>query len=437
MSGAAGKRHQSGRNATRYTLMASLVEEINKEDILNGDEFKNAEMERKVGLLSEAIIKVNNTFNIVHDIINNATDGLDPRASDCEEKVQHLTEENKHLRFELDVLKGLFTKMESENTQLRDKVTILTAQNMKNNILIGGLTTEDETAENSTEAVVDFFQDKLSLEFPTSQVITARRIGFTSPKNPSVPRQMLVSLHPALRELVFGNLKKLKDKKNANGNSYRISKQLPEQWAEENRSLRAEVAKAKKDSDAKAAADQQPDEIEVRRRTLYINKVPQKKVHISAPTAREVFPDKTEQDKLDKLKFHASTVAEHEGSTFTAFAIKLQSVTEVKRAYVRMRQLHPSASHIVAAFSAKNAEGFNDDREYGSGHRALNTITSNGYTNVATFTVRYHEGQNIGPRPSYAHGESSGRGIDTHKNQELHVNSQSDPISTTTVPHKD
>ena len=81
---------------------------------------------------------------------------------------------------------------------------------------------------------------------------------------------------------------------------YRIMKQLPDQWIEENRQLQAQVAKAKKANEAKDET-QGKDNIQVINRTLYINKTPQKKVFLEAPTAGDIFVDKHEQDKMDNF----------------------------------------------------------------------------------------------------------------------------------------
>ena len=45
----------------------------------------------------------------------------------------------------------------------------------------------------------------------------------------------------------------------------------------------------------------------------------------------EIFVDKAEQDKLDKICFAASAAIEENGSSFQAFALKLQSLTEIKK----------------------------------------------------------------------------------------------------------
>ena len=112
----------------------------------------------------------------------------------------------------------------------------------------------------------------------------------------------------------------------------------------------------------------------------------------------DLFPDRVEQDKLDKIRFSASTEIQERGSTFTAYALKVQPITEVKRAYNRLKQLNPSATHIVAAYNIKNGEGYADDREYGASYRALGVLSTHRYNNVALFTVRYHNGDNLGPR---------------------------------------
>ena len=242
---------------------------------------------------------------------------------------------------------------------------------MKDNIIIHGLVA-DEHNETPTTTVEEFLQDKMELEFHTSQIITARRMGIPSP-NPTTPRMMLVTLRSDLKDLIMSNLAKLKGKKNTNDKGYRIQKQLPESWTEENRQLRAAVQTAKKANDAKTD-EQEKDHIQVRNCVLYMNKVAQKKQYLKAPPAVDMFPDQAEQDKLDKIKFSASATTDDNGSSFTAFALKVSSMTEVRRAYVKLKQLHPSASHIVASYAFKNFEGFQDDREYGAGYRILEKV---------------------------------------------------------------
>ena len=181
MSGAAGKRHQSGRT-TRQILMASLLDDLNAEDPLNQDEYQSAETEEKFKLLQSAIETINGRFAIVHNMVNDASDGLDARAIDSDKRLMSLSSENKQLQFELDMIKGLFVKSEAENEILRKKVTQLTAQSMQNNIVVNGLC-NDESTENPVETITEFLEEKLNLEFPHQDIVMARRFGQTTNQN--------------------------------------------------------------------------------------------------------------------------------------------------------------------------------------------------------------------------------------------------------------
>ena len=396
MSGAAGKRHQSGKTSARHTLMSALEDILNKETTIDMEEVQKMDAGTQITTLTQAIIDMNTKFVAVHNIINDASDGLEPRITDCDKRTMLISEENKQLRFELDMIKGLFIKSEAENVALKEKVTALSALHMKDNIIINGLC-NDENAEDPVESVQVFLEEVMCLEVAQQHIFTARRMGSGVPGKPDIPRPMLVHVHPTLRELIFSNLQNLKGKLNDRQKPYCISKQLPEQWIEEKRQLNSSFQKAKKINENKKDGEQK-DEIQIKGRTLYINKVPQKKTFLLAPKPADLFVDRNEQDKLDKIKFTVSVDVEDSGSTFKSYATKLQSITEVKRAYIRVKQIHPSATHIVAAYNMKGGNGFQDDREYGEGHRLLDIISRNTYQNTAVFIVRYHEGPNLGPR---------------------------------------
>ena len=395
MSGAAGRRHQSGRHSARQNLMSSLVEAINKTEGFTENAIETLQENEKFAKVIQAISNMNDKFEIVHNIINEASDGLDPRTTDCEEKLASLLEENKQLKFELDLLKGMFTKLEAENTSLRDKVTSLSAMHMKENLIIHGICANEDD-ENPKESVLTFLQEIMCLEVDEQSLLAARRIGKGVPDKPEIPRAIMATMTVTLRDHVLSNAKNLKDKLNDRGKPYQIKKHLPDEWNEERRQLNAQISKAKKSNEKKQEGEQL-DEILVRNRTLYINKVPQCKTYLKAPKPADVFVDKMEQEKLDRIKFSTSTMAEKEGSNFQAFAIKAQSMTEIRRAYIRVRQPHPAASHIIAAYNIKNGDGYQDDREFGAGYRLADHLAANGHHNMAVFAARYRDGLNLGP----------------------------------------
>ena len=71
-------------------------------------------------------------------------------------------------------------------------------------------------------------------------------------------------------------------------------------------------------------------------------------------------------------------------------------MTEIRRAYIKARQIFPDATHIPAVYSIKNGAGFEDDREFGEGHRLLKILSDNAIQGVAIFVVRYHDGPHLG-----------------------------------------
>ena len=276
MSGAAGKRTSS---KARSGLMASLEELLNKEDLLNPETFAKADNSAKMTMIVDAINNINIKFSTVHEIINEASDGLDPRTLDCEEKIQGLTDENQQLKFELKILKGAFFKLEAENSNLRERVVSLNSHSMKNNLTIGGLIA-NESMESPIDTVFEFFTDVMNLDVLKTQIHTAKRIGIQF--KPNRPRIMVVHLQPDLKKLILSNLKSLKGKVNANKMSYSIAKQVPDQWAEENRQLKDAAQRARKQNDARGETEEK-DVIEVKRGVLYINKIQQKLQPLAAP----------------------------------------------------------------------------------------------------------------------------------------------------------
>ena len=191
----------------------------------------------------------------------------------------------------------------------------------------------------------------------------------------------------------------MKGKKNNQDKYYSINTQLPDEWSEQRRETREISRKAKAVNKQKKSGEKK-DEIKVVDRKVFINDVHQTKP-IFPPKIHKLFPNKAEQDKIEKIKLYPSTTHEEEGSTFQAYAVKSQNLTEIKRAYTKVKQIFPHASHIPMAFASKNGEGYHDDGEHGASHKMLRTIKDFFAPNVpsiAVFVVRVYSGQHIGPK---------------------------------------
>ena len=368
-------------------------------DLINHEEFEIAEGDAKLDLILTVLDTINSRFEIMHNIINEASDGLDPRldtvnetAKDNSDRLEALEVENAQLRKEAEILKGVIFKYDTEIASMWDKLTKLTTRSMANNVIISGIEDDkqDPKEESCKSKVKTFLTKTLKVEHEDKHIQVAHRLGkFKDGKNCS----MVVRCHPVLKDKILSNKKKLKGKKNKDNQAYFIEQQLPDQWTEEKRECFQYIKKAKKE----AKDDEEDVDIEVKDRVVYINKQPMRK-YLTPPKPRDLFVDKHEQDKIDKIKqYHSDPITEM-GSTFQAFAVKCSSITEVKRAYVKMRQMYPNAAHILAAYRIRNGDGYQDDREYGAANKVLKLMEENQAQNMAIFVVRQYDGQHIGPK---------------------------------------
>ena len=143
---------------------------------------------------------------------------------------------------------------------------------------------------------------------------------------------------------------------------------------EQNREIQDNV-KIQKELD-KSLPPGQRSKIEVKNKTVIVDGHATEK-QLLPPQPMEMFADKLERDKHDKIKFAVSDTNSLQGSEFIAFAFKTGQFNEVKRAYHKIRTLHPSVDHIIAAYNLKNVSGYQDDEEYGASSKLLKYLKEN------------------------------------------------------------
>ena len=83
--------------------------------------------------------------------------------------------------------------------------------------------------------------------------------------------------------------------------------------------------------------------IEVKSKKVYLDGEPMQK-QLSPIEVDELFPDKVEKDKQDKLKFSVSDSTAQEGSTFVAYATKTgtQGISPYQKDACRSNPCHSS-----------------------------------------------------------------------------------------------
>ena len=91
---------------------------------------------------------------------------------------------------------------------------------------------------------------------------------------------------------------------------------------------------------------------------------------------------------------------EEKGSVFTAAAAvsKVSSVSEVRRAYRKMKQLYPSATHISMAYSCRAGTNNHDDGEASAELTIQKVLEEQHCMNKAFFVVRNFGGRKIGAK---------------------------------------
>ena len=194
----------------------------------------------------------------------------------------------------------------------------------------------------------------------------------------------------------MNNVQNLKGKTNDLEESYRVNKQLPEQLMEQNRKVR-EIINEQKEKDKDLPVRDRA-KIEVFHKKVFING-DVKEDYLKPIEINDLFPDKVEKEKQDKIKMTSSDMVTEENSTFLAYAIKANQIHDVRRAYRKVRRLHASADHVIGAYSIRNHKGYQDDAEHSAGYKLLNEcIIQKKLHNVAVFVVRVFGGQRLGPR---------------------------------------
>ena len=217
----------------------------------------------------------------------------------------------------------------------------------------------------------------------------AHRLG----KYDGKARNIVVKLDPELKSKLFENKKKLAEKCNEADKKFFVNTQLPDQWVAERRERRQQIREVQET----ARKEKQAVNIEVHNRQVHVNNHPDKK-YLQVPRPKELFVDTHEQEKIDKINMTNSDTQQEKDSTFTAYVVKCSSMTEVRRSYVKLKQMFSDANHIMAAYTLRNGEGYQDDREYGSSSRILSVMRRNETQNLAIFVVRYFGGIRLGPK---------------------------------------
>lgn len=347
----------------------------------------------------DSLLGVHRKLDTLHDAIYDPDVGVAPRvgrledsAQDMNLRVETLETENRALKRDLKLIKGMLQKQHCETKNLSRRVLDQTARSMKQNLTINELIQSDD--EDCKVVVKEFFKDLLGVKADSKDIYVAHRLGSTG-NSPT----MVVKLEWNLRESVMKNVGKLKDRKNSKNQGYYISEQLPDGIVEGKKAASA-LAKEIKEHNKSLTKDQQV-KVSQRQDKLYLNGELVQPI-ITPPEPKELFADVDEQDRMDKMRFTTTRSQGESGSLFWGSITKIQNVADAKRAYRKVRQLHPEKDKVSMAFCVeergKLVTGSADDSEHGAGYKILQTIKDNELSGVALFVIRQYGGIHLGKK---------------------------------------
>lgn len=398
------------------TAMSGNFEEICEniepavEELISKDDFQKRTTAQKLDSVAEAINKMykkmqqvsdnlEEKLKPVKDAVFDEEEGILPQiqtmvdhAKTADSKIQSITEENLQLRDEVDVLKGIVHKVTNQIEMANSKIDNLYAKTMEGNLVISGII-GDKPRAHPRRQIHEFMYDQLELSnVHDEDILDVYRIG-QAEKNKNRP--MIIQVTQELKKYILSNTGKLKNKTNEEGGRFYVNPQLPESLAENRREIRQNI-KERKEFEM-AIPKENKSTFLVRANKLYINGQMKKK-KLTSPTVMQLFPDDDEQKKINMIKLKYMRTKPEEGSKFKAAIFTPKTVDDVRRAHLKLFQDYPSADHIVAAFSVKGEQDYQDNGEYGAGFRLLKVIREMGMDNVAVFIIRHFGGNHLGPR---------------------------------------
>lgn len=352
-------------------------------------------------LILNSLSKLHDKFDTLHSDIHHPDKGVEPRlvalekeSGDTELRLEQLEEQNKLLRKELDICKGLIQRQHHYQKVLEHRVEDQAARSMSKNITISGIPYDKD--ENCGAKVLFFLKNILAITCEAKDILVAHRLGGPGQTDP----MMIATLTSDVKDRVFKNIENIKGKKNPAGQFYFINQQRPEGLSEKHRVIRAKIKEIKAANehlpkDSKIKYSQKKEKLFIEGE-LYAPKV-------TAPEPVNLFPHPQEQQLMDNINilYTPNSVGEH-GSRFWGAAVRVSNVAEVNRAYRKIRQDYPSEDKIMMAYIIKrgdsNISGYEDDHEHGGGYKVLKTMVTKRYCGIAIFVLRQYGGQHLGKK---------------------------------------
>ncbi len=383
------------KSPERIDRMASTDAEV------VGSKSELAQILKAMNNLTSEVKDLNTKFDNMHTIIFNPIEGIQPRlegvitdSEDHRDRIEALEEENSILRRDVDILTGLAQKQSREIKGLRLKIDDQATRSMQENVVISGILVAEGTKEFKP-IVIDFLTETLGVEdVDAKDIFKAHQMG----------NSIVIRVQWNLKERIMAKVYEgvLKGKKNSKKVPYFVSEQFPESINEARRQAKrdSQALKDKYEKDFKDNPTHKP-KVSIKKNQVYVNNDLQKPL-VVPPEPVELFPNAKEQKKIDGITVKETGPQGEKGSTFWGAVVKVSNAPEVRRSYVKMRQMHPDATHIMLAYkftqNGQDFYGYQDDREFGGSYKIAEAIDNKNATGIAVFVCRKFGGVHIGKK---------------------------------------
>ena len=258
--------------------------------------------------------------------IGNRIDGLlfDQEDQEASLEMQHGEIQECHDKIEL--LTNMMVKYEDTLDQLTGKVSSLEAKNLNAELIIFGLTT-DEEEESCVTIATNFFKHQMGIKDEI-------KISNAYWKGKGGDKPMVIQIDQASSKgTIYSNVANLKGKTNKKEQSYRIEDHLPELLAEQQCRYRQILVANNKQSEGNRQ------KLKISKDKLMIaNKPYHSKVSTSSSNKAMLTMDADTLSNAKELKAAGGDSDTENGSRFVAYACGANKIEEVRKVYIHYKR---------------------------------------------------------------------------------------------------
>ena len=380
-------------------------------------------------LLSSVRTQVTNGLDNVDTLLTDTVEGVIPRVSALETSSKHLTTrvrdledklalvvaaenvtlqaspqleaDQEALKARLETAAVVISSLEKKLQSANSRILYNTQLHNVNKYRISGIPFvegEDPVVETTT-----FLKSIMKVTVNSNDIITASRMPGTitvriQGNKVVLPPQMFVQVTTHLQKRIAANMGELEGKTDpTDGHFYRVKQQLPDAMQGARQHFNPVVADVQEKNKGKPKKERIP--FYFQGTDLFVDGKKVKEPIKPPSPAAIISISPTEQKVLNDINPPLLAQDAKNGSKFFGYAVRVYDTRFLKKVYLRLRQLHLAANHIMMAFRVespdnpdKHIEGScHDDESHGD--VVLSQVISNAcMSNIAVFVVRYYGG---------------------------------------------